>query len=189
MGTAAGYREVKAKAEGLLSIEVRQRARRGDLSEVGRVGTWAWTDTRTGEQRGSVGYAVEEDCVVLNFTQNTAEIRQVIPLLRTPCNYGNARQWFGCPKCGRRVALLYARAGGFNCRRCSGVAYTSQSEGFDLRVWRKQQKAEAKLAQYRQRPKGMHATTRDRLLTIISECESHRDQMIGALMTRYRHLF
>jgi hypothetical protein len=38
-------------------------------------------------------------------------------------------------------------------------------------------------------PAKTRKSTRDRLLKIINECESHRDQMIDALMTRYRHFF
>jgi hypothetical protein len=60
---------------------------------------------------------------------------QRLPLTSTQCNLGGTRHWFLCPQrvgegqpCGRRVALLYLRLHVFDCRKCCGLAYTSQSE-------------------------------------------------------------
>lgn len=55
------------------------------------------------------------------------DLRYVVPLARTPCHFGGSRVWFRCPKCRRRVAILY---GGkhFLCRHCHKLPYRSQGE-------------------------------------------------------------
>ena len=42
-------------------------------------------------------------------------------------------------------------------------------------MWRKQANADAKLGANWQRPKGMHETTHERLMSAIWECEELRD--------------
>ena len=89
------------------------------------------------------------------------------------------------------MAVLYLRTNGFACRCCQRVAYASQS-GDDLdRGWRRQRKAEAKLGENWQRPKGMHDTTHRRLLSTIWDCEERRDVALAhhlAVLVR-RHPF
>lgn len=72
---------------------------------------------------GSISYQVNDDSAVLTYNLNGEPRRQRVPILRTVCNYGGRRPWFGCPNCTARVALLYMRRGGFYCRRCAQVAY------------------------------------------------------------------
>jgi hypothetical protein len=72
------------------------------------------------------------------------------------------------------------RGGAFTCRKCSRVAYYSQSEDAVGRTWRRQRKAEARLGEYWARPKGMHHKTRDRLMGIIFACEEERDNALVA---------
>ena len=79
--------------------------------------------------------------------------------------------------------MLYLRAGRFACRHCQRIAYASQSGDVCDRTWRKQAKAEAKLGPNWTRPKGMHATTRERLLSIIRECEERRDVALTGYVT------
>jgi hypothetical protein len=38
-------------------------------------------------------------------------VEQRVPLLWTPCTFGGARPWFGCPRCAKRVAIVYFRDG------------------------------------------------------------------------------
>ena len=85
--------------------------------------------------------------------------------------------------------MLYLRAGRFACRNCQRLAYASQSEHTLGRTWRKQAKAEAKLGEHWRRPKSMHEATRERLLSIIWQCEEWRDDALanhlGVLLRRY----
>lgn len=171
------------KAEHLRRIDVRRWAREGMLVPGCR-GGWCWRDPDSGETTASIGYASEAGAVVLSFAAGDEAVRQRVPILTTGCNYGGARQWFGCPQCGRRVAILYLRGRRFACRTCQRVAYASQSEDDVGRAWRKQSKAEAKLGDDWSRPKGMHRATHHRLLESISECEEHRDQALLGFAAR-----
>lgn len=172
------------KSEHLRSIDARRWAREGMLAP-GRAGGWFWSDRDTGETLASIGYASEAGAVILTFTAGDEPVRQRVPILSTGCNYGGARQWFGCPRCGRRVALLYLRGARFACRHCQRVAYASQSEDELGRLWRKQAKAEAELGKNWSRPKGMHRATRERILAVIWKCEERRDDALAEFLIRY----
>ena len=107
--------------------------------------------------------------IVLDFRLNGAPIQQRVPILHSERHYGGTRPWFACPRCGRRIAILYSSARGFACRSCNQVAYSSQSEDAICRLRRKQGKLERRLDKGWKRPKGMHHTTRDRLVRQIIE--------------------
>ena len=53
-----------------------------------------------------------------------------VSLVTTPCNFGGVRYWFGCPSCGRRVAVLYLAPGDvyFRCRNCNNLSYQSRND-------------------------------------------------------------
>jgi len=53
---------------------------------------------------------------------------QIILLERTKLNYGGARPWFLCYKCGRRCARLYATSIDVACRKCADLQFTSQRQ-------------------------------------------------------------
>ena len=62
------------------------------------------------------------------YHQNKAgEMRDVkVKLIWTPCNFGGWRVWFVCPKCNKKVAILYSPYG-LACRQCYDLKYASQS--------------------------------------------------------------
>ncbi len=183
MRYGAGRPADKGKAESCQRIDVRQWAKRGTL-RPGYSGAWFWHITGTDEPAGSISYRVENDAVVLSYLLDDEPRTQRVPLLSTPCHYGGARSWFACPHCAARVAVLYLRRGGFYCRRCARVAYSSQSEDACARSWRAQQKAEAKLGPNWSRPKGMHAATHERQLDVIFRCEERRELELALFMRR-----
>jgi len=187
MRYGAGRPAFKGKAEACMRLDVRNLARRRALAP-GSSGSWSWTVTRTGEEVGSIGYRMEAGALVLSYSINGDPRTQCVPILRTPCNYGNTRPWFACPHCTARVAVLYMRRGGFYCRKCAQVAYSSQSEDVCARTWRVQQKAEAKLGKHWARPKGMHAATRDKLLATIFHCEELREDALARFMALHAGL-
>ena len=78
--------------------------------------------------------------------------------------------------------MLFLRAGRFACRHCQRIAYGSQSGDLCDRAWRKQAKVEAKLGPNWARPKGMHSTTCERLVSIILECEERRDAALSGYL-------
>jgi hypothetical protein len=183
MRWGAGRPAWHVKAEYCRQIDARRWAREGVLRQ-GRSGGWGWRDSESGNVVASIGYDVMGPAVTLTYSMQGRHMRQCVPILTTPCTYGSARYWFGCPRCGRRVAILYLRNAGFGCRKCCRIAYKSQSEDQLDRTWRKQSKAEAKLGPGWQRPKGMHQATRERLLATIFDCEQRREAAIGNSMAR-----
>lgn len=95
---------------------------------------------------------------------------QIIELQWTRANYGGARAWFGCPDCGRRCAVLYARgSGGVCCRRCLRLVYVSQYLDPVERITNRQHKRlrrhgfSVEEGLY-EKPRGMHQATWDRIL-------------------------
>lgn len=185
MRYGAGRPGWHVKAEHCSRIDARRWAREG-LFEAYRFGSWVWRDAETDEVTAQIGYRGEGGAISLNFTVNGDPVRQFIRELRTPCNFGGSRSWFACPRCARRVAVLFLRGNaGFVCRHCGRVAYGSQSDDDMGRAWRKQRRAEGKLGSGWARPKGMHATTRARLMGVILECEQRRDEALFWFMERH----
>ena len=167
---------------------MRELARRCTLAP-GYSGSWSWSNSHTGEHAGLIGYRMEQDTAVLSYSLNGEPKTQRVPIPRAPCDFGNIRPWFACPHCAVRVAVIYLRRGGFYCRKCARVSYYSQSEDAIGRAWLKQRKAEAKLGKHWTRPKGMHASTRDKLLAIIFRCEEERDDALAAFVAMHPRWF
>jgi len=97
-------------------------------------------------------------------------VEQAISFDRTPCNYGGHRMWFRCPRCWKRVALVYGTGKYFLCRHCYDLAYSSQQESLPDRLMRKARKIRTRLGAsdilmdpILFKPKNMHQKTFDRL--------------------------
>lgn len=170
------------KAEHCLRLDVRDLHRR-KLLRGGYFG-WQWRNAETGKELGSIGITVQEGALKLQFSADGSPCEQLVPLSRTPCNFGGSRLWFRCPRCGQRAAVLFLRRERFACRACAQVVYRSQSEDFIGRTWRRQQRAERNLGANWARPKGMHQRTYQRLLHLIFECEGERDAAIQSYLAR-----
>lgn len=182
MRLGAGRPGWRVKAEHCLRLDVRDLGKRRLL--LGGSYGWRWTNKATGEVCGSIGLRITGSSVELSFSAQGRPVTQHVPLDRTSCHYGGARPWFRCPRCSRRVAVLFHRGGLFRCRTCSGVAYCSQAEDAVGRAWRRQSKLEARLAEGWAKPKGMHRATRDRIIDRIWECEEERDAALMGLLAR-----
>lgn len=184
MRFGAGRPGWHVKAEHCRSIDARRWGRERILQSMCS-GIWAWTDAETGERLASIGYRSDGGAVTLDFNMNGEPVRQRVPILTTPCHYGGQRHWFGCPWCGKRVAMLYLRNRGFACRKCNRIAYASQSGDELDRTWRRQAKIERRLGEQCRRPKGMHRATYERLTAAIMECEELRDAGLAAFIARW----
>jgi len=171
------------KAEHCLRLDVRELARRKLLGGGGFV--WRWSNTETGERLGSISITTEPTAARLSFSSDGVPVNQRVHISRTPCPYGGDRPWFHCPRCGRRVAVLFLRSGHFMCRHCGRVAYASQSADDIGRAWIKQQKLEARLCDEWQRPKGMHGATYERIWNGIVACEEARDAALCVYLQRH----
>ena len=137
--------------------------------------SWTWR----GKPSGQVDVRTETDAVVLVYRPAVGEWQsdeQTVFITWTACRFGGRRPWFICPiysggrYCGRRVALLYELGGLFGCRRCCGLAYSSQLQTPTDRGLAVAQKIRRRLGgstdlfdAFPQKPKGMHWTTHKRL--------------------------
>ena len=166
-GRPAGW---KQKAEQSLPLDIRSMRLAG-LLRSGYGGLWRWADSYTGEEHASIRLSAVTGGVTLYFSASDGPHTQHVRVAHTHCHFGGTRPWFICPVRGERVAVLYMRAGGFACRHCQGIAYMSQSETVSARICRRQQKAEARLSEDYDRPRGMHWATYSRLVDYINACE------------------
>ena len=167
-----GWGGGKRTTESQHRIDIRWMKRQGYL-RAGTMGNLIWSNR--GEQTGLITYSMVEEGMVLNYRYriNGGEwqpVEQSIIFDRTPCNYGGHRTWFRCPRCGKRVALLYGSGKLFLCRHCYDLAYGSQQETMSDRLMRKQRKIRERLGADMdlfipiwQKPKGMHWKTFGRL--------------------------
>lgn len=181
-----------AKTAGKLAVDVRRLHRDGYLSGAACRMTWTWAS----------GAAIElettPDVVTLVYRYKDAQgdwrdVRQPVTVTRTPCHYGGTRPWFACPRCWRRVAILYL----WNvpaCRTCARLVYPSQADDAIGRSWRRTRKLEHLLSGgagewNHRRPKGMRRATFERLREAYWREEQLRDEALLAFVARFPGLF
>lgn len=179
----AGRPGWRVKAEHCLRLDVRELARRKLLG--GCTFSWRWTNSATDEEVGVVSVSTYPGQVQLSYAVNGMGKAEQITLVTTECNFGGSRPWFLCPRCSRRVGVLFMRSGRFVCRRCAGVAYASQSEDVMGRAWRRQGKIECRLGPHWARPKAMHRRTHQRLLQSVFDCEEQREDALARFLARF----
>lgn len=170
-----GWRTPRSTTESLLRLDVRRLHRYGKL-RPGRRDSSSWL--RNGKPSGSishraVGHGGRAKALILEYRQTTRgvseEVVQRVWLEWTPCNYGGARPWLLCPRCCRRVAILYAGYR-FYCRHCHDLTYSSTRESVIDRGIYKAQAIRQRLGgsadltrPFPRKPKGMHWSTYYRL--------------------------
>ena len=99
----------------------------------------------------------------------------------TETNFGGRRQWFMCPSCDRRCAIIYRRGTGplWGCRVCMDGRYRSEHKTTVDRMIQKAEKIRKRLGQtevgilarFPEKPKAMHWATYDRLKAQALEIE------------------
>lgn len=176
----------RAKCEHRLSIDVRRWAKERYLTE-GRYFGWRWTINDN--QTSSISVESHAHHIELSYTKDEEKFCYSVRLTRTPCHLGGQRVWFLCPNihCQRRVAKLYLSSQYFLCRHCLRLIYQSQCEDAVTRLWRKQRKLEAKLADGGGKPKGMHSQTFERICEQIAAAEIAKDEVfVRNLLRRFQ---
>ena len=121
-----GMRVTRMTTDGLPRLDVRTLARVGAL-EPGVTSTVMWdtgTSVTTSVPADEPGWLVLEFDVI-DRRGGRRSVAERLPLLTTPGTTGGVRDWFGCPACGGRYAVLYALGGRFRCRVCHRLAYAS----------------------------------------------------------------
>lgn len=125
---------------------------------------WGW-----GQSARTIALRCDAETIELVFTAAGNVVRQHVPLIRTPCNFGGERTWFQCP-CGRRTAALFDARETFACRQCLGLTYSIQQEAPRWRPLRGAQAIRRRLGgsasivePFPPRPRYMHRATYKRL--------------------------
>ena len=183
--SGAGRPASRPQTSWSVRLDVRKLARDGLLTPDCQT-TWRWSNGLV------TTLAAHTHHLALSYRYTFAEgprdVQSNVVLEKTPCQFGGTRTWFACPRCHRRVAILYLW-GWPSCRTCARMAYPSQSDDAIGRSWRRTRKIETKLAggvgewNYR-KPKGMRRATFDRLREAYWQEELLRDDALMAFMAR-----
>ena len=187
-GKGSGFS--KSTTDDMLNLDIRKLHKDGLLKQ-GLSYTSDWS--RNGNSIGSISIKTEYDRICLiykNRSGNAIEwenIETFVNITWTSCNYGGYRPWFLCPKCYRRVAILY---GGkyFLCRHCHNLAYESQKASKEARPLdyylcriekiRKRLKSSDYFPKHK--PKYMHKKTFDRLSYELFDLETEFESMAAS---------
>jgi hypothetical protein len=192
-GSGSWYRwDKKTTCEEVKRVDIRYMRKQG-LLRPGCAGSLSWS---CGDQpTGSIGYRSERNRLVLNYRHRShgddwQDVEESVQFDRTPCNYGGERQWFLCPDCRKRVAVLYGPGVRFLCRACYRLPNSSQHEHDADRMMSKARKIRQRLGgdgtqDFCIKPKGMHWKTFERMTQQAHEAEdagwSAAERMFGCL--------
>ncbi|MDO8775186.1 MAG: hypothetical protein Q7K57_42070 [Burkholderiaceae bacterium] len=150
-------------------LDIRKISRKG-LLVPGRSFSWEWTVND--RVVSGISIRVESGALVLSYRKKSTgeNVEQRVQTQTSACHLGGQRHWFTCPKCCKRVAVLYAPGRYFACRQCGGLAYATQKEGIGNRASTKADKIRIRLGWQAGilngeggKPKGMHWKTYQRL--------------------------
>ncbi len=192
--TRWNWERARTDTAGLLKLDVRWLAHRGCLNP-GTVCTLNWS-RGDGEPAGNIWTRMdwERPCLTLEYAtrrdgnSDWVPHRDLVWLDSTPCTYGGTRDWFSCPHCDARRAVLYSMGGEFACRACHDLAYASTREDDADRCDRRIRRLAEQLGSdgngrrgflwtMPDRPKGMHWTTYERLARQLLREHQLRDDL------------
>lgn len=168
----------KPETSDSIPLDIRKIIRKG-LLVPGSSFSWQWTVN----DRQVAGISIRVDfleSMVLSYRlKSTGKVvEQRVQTQTSPCRLGGHRSWFTCPRCRKRVAVLYGPGQYFACRQCGGLGYATQKERASDRASTKANKLRRRLGWEAGilngnggKPKGMHWTTYQRL-------ESRHDALV-----------
>ena len=148
-----------------MPLDIRKITRKG-LLVPGSSFSWQWLVND--RQVAGISIRVDLQGMVLSYRiQSTGEVvEQRVQTQTSPFHLGGQRQWFTCPQCSKRVAVLYAPGRYFACRLCGGLGYATQKESVGDRASTKADKLRKRLGWQAGilngdgcKPKGMHWET------------------------------
>ena len=118
-----------------MPLDIRKITRKG-LLVSGNSSSWQWLVND--RQVAGITIRVDLQNVVLSYRmKGTGEVvEQRVQTQTSPCHLGGQRHWFTCPRCSKRVAVLYSPGRYFACQQCGGLAYASQKESVGDRAMR-----------------------------------------------------
>jgi hypothetical protein len=111
-------------------IDIRYLKQHGQLTP-GALFNLDW-EAKDGDGHASADCRCEADRLVVDYEidssgENREIFQSVIEFDFTPCHFGGKRTWLICPKCNKRVAVVYISQLGFSCRQCCDLTYLSRS--------------------------------------------------------------
>lgn len=121
-------------------------------------------------------------------TLNLCRREFVVKLTWQQCNYGGSRPWILCPKCGKKVGVLYLKLSKLACRSCQRLTYAmSQTSKIDRPLLQNRRRCKKKLGGTPEiiagmtfapeRPRYMHFKTYQRECDRLSYQDSKRCQI------------
>ena len=180
-GMGSGPYRRHNSASGYLRLDV-NKLHRGGWLEPGRAYSWQWTWGNY-DDKSTISIAALAGSLRLSFRMKSSgedwqSVEQYVEIDRTPCNYGGTRPWFLCPRCGRRVSVIYG-AKAFYCRACHCIAYQSQSETYEDRCFRRANKLRQRMGgepgcqNHIPKPKWVRWATHARVVQEVEELEGN----------------
>ena len=155
------------------------------------------TGTMTGRNGNQARVTYNQEGLKISFAANGQSYDQQVNATYTPCNYGGkGRLWMQCV-CGGRTNKLYFYRMQFVCRKCTGLAYSSQSLSPTDRgtnaVRRIQNKLDPaggyEILEVPNKPKGMHSSTYERvtekLVDVMDKREAAFDVRLAGVLKRF----
>ncbi len=130
------YYNRKATADASCRLKMSYLKKRGMLTGEESIEKISWTSSMTGKGTAIIlaVYITDNPVAILMYSVTDREGKRTdyddkVNLVTTPCYFGGVRYWFGCPLCGRRVAVLYLAPGDvyFRCRHCNNLSYHSRN--------------------------------------------------------------
>ncbi len=153
-----------------------------------------WTWERNGKAVGKVRGVVGREAVLLRYSVtgvggDAGAVQDTLPLAWTACTYGGTRPWFVCSDCERCRRALYLPPSGsrFRCGECHDLAYSSTRMDALERATARVRAVQRHLKPtgghdpfaVPPRPKGMRATTYERIRGELWECQMQRDEIFS----------
>ena len=163
-GRPSGYGG-KRDTSNSMPLDIRKFAR-NSLRVPGSSFSWQWLVCK--REVASISIRVDLQSMVLSYRMKSTDelVVQRVQTQTSPCNLGGQRHWFTCPRCSKRVAVLYAPGRYFACRHCGGLGYATQKEDAGDRASTKANKLRKRLGWPAGiahgdggKPKGMHWET------------------------------
>ena len=168
----------KTETSDSMPLDIRKITRKG-LLVPGSNFSWQWLVND--RQVAGVSIRVDLKSMVLSYRmKSTGEVvEQQVQTQTSPCHLGGQRYWFTCcPRCSKRVAVLYAPGRYFACRQCGGLSYATQKEGAGDRASSRADKLRKRMGWQAgilngdgSKPKGMH-------WTIYQQLKSRHDALV-----------
>ncbi len=157
--------DTKQRVNAYLALSC-QTLKRSGMLEAGAAGTVRW-----GQSSAELCIAADGESLTISYT-GRQPVSVVILIARQVLPFGGFKPYLLCPQCGTRRSTLRVGGSGVGCNGCLDLRYPSQLESSRNRSISRANRLAARLGWMpigyttapRERPKGMHATTFNRLL-------------------------